>query len=123
MLEEIRRDEWLPYFDEFNERNRLRPTRLEIIGVDGAAPDSRLSCETDFWMENGLPLVGISLEPTGEGSPRIEVMLGGETVNPSAHMTHTVSGAQRVIRTLDESGRECELELEDEDGAVTILHF
>ena len=90
MLEEIKRKDWLPYFNGFNERNHLRLARLEVIGDGGPAPKPGSSVETDFWMEDGLPLLGISLEPTGEGAPRVEVMLGGETVKPPAHMTHTV---------------------------------
>lgn len=123
MLEEIQRKDWLPYFNEFNERNRLRPTRLEVIGEDAIATNELIPVGEDYWMEDGLPLLGISIDPVGEDAPRVEVMLGGETVTPSRHMTHTVSGAQRVVRTLDQHGRECELEIEDEEGAVTILHF
>jgi flavodoxin len=124
MLEEIQRKDWLPYFNEFNERNRLRPTRLEVIGNgDSSAANFKSIVETDYWMEDGLPLLGVSLEPNEDGAPRVEVMLGGEHIKPSAHMMHTVEGAQRIVRTLGKDGRECELEIEDKDGAVSSLHF
>lgn len=124
MLEEIKRSEWPPFFREFNQRNQMRPTRLEVVGGDAPTKaDSGLSVESDYWMEDGLPLAGVSLEPGSEGAARVEIMLGGEAARPSDHMTHTVTGAQRVIRTLSADGHECELEIEDEEGAVTILHF
>ena len=122
MLEEIKRSEWEPYISGFNGRNKMRPTRLEFIGQVGEK-NSPLAVETDFWMEDGLPLLGVSLEPDRQGMPRVQIMLGGESVRPPGHMTHIIMGAQRIIRTLDADGRECELEIEDEDGAVTILHF
>lgn len=124
MSEEIKRSEWGPFFKEFNGRNQARPTRLEVMdGKAGERADSRLSVETDYWVEDGLPLAGVSLEPEGEDAPRIEIMLGGEAARPTGHMTHTVTGARRVCRTLDEGGRDCGLEVEDKEGAVTILHF
>ncbi len=116
MRDDIQREQWDEYIKEFSERNSMRPTRLEVMGQPGAF-------ESDFWLEGGLPLAGISLEPEGEGAPQIEIMLGGEANHAARHMTHTVSGVQRVVRETGEDGREATLELEDKEGAITILHF
>lgn len=123
-MEEIKRNEWEAFFRAFNGRNETRPTRLEIIdGEASEKKDSGMSVESDYWVEDGLPLAGISLEPEGEVAPRVEIMLGGEASGHAEHMTHTVMGTQRVKRTLGEDGRDSGLEIEDEEGAVTILHF
>ena len=76
--------------------------------------------ETDFWLESDLPLLGVSLDADGPKAPRVEIMLGDKR---SDHLTRTVTGARRVRRTLDPDGRESQLEIEDQDGTVTILHF
>lgn len=123
MLEEIKRKDWLPFINEFSERNRLRVTRLEVIGNGYTGVSRQPSVEKDFWMEDGLPLVGIGLEPAPDDAPRVEIMLGSDSINPPVHMTHTVEGARRVARTLGVDGRESELEIEGADGAVTILHL
>ena len=39
MGEEIRRSEGTLYFNEFNGRNRMRETRLEVIGKADSAPE------------------------------------------------------------------------------------
>ena len=124
MLEEIKRNEWEVFFRAFNGRNETRPTRLEVLGgVGPERTDSRIPVETDYWLEDGLPLTGVSLEPEGKGAPRVEIMLGGEAAGHAEHLTRTVTGAQRVKRTIGEDGRESALEIEDGEGAVTILHF
>jgi hypothetical protein len=39
-----------------------------------------------------------------------------------AHMTHTVTGVKRLeLETTD--GRDAALEIQDEEGKVTIMHF
>lgn len=116
MRDDIKQEQWDEYIKEFNRRNRMRSTRLEVMGEAGAF-------ESDFWLEGGLPLTGISLEPEGEGAPRVEIMLGGEANHVARHLTHTVSGVQRVGREIGEDGREVTLELEDKEGAITLLHF
>src|SRR5581483_10683600 len=75
---ERRREELATYFREFSKRNHARPTRLEIFGELGAQSE-----------ESHLPLGGISVENTGKDAPRIEIMLGGNSLIDPRHLTHT----------------------------------
>ena len=99
----------------FGKRNNMRPTRLEVLGPAGEV-------ETDFWLEDGLLLAGIDLDPDGERGTCVEIMLQGPSVSSKNHMTHTVAGVKRlVLETTD--GHDGGLELEDGEGKVTIMHF
>ena len=113
--EDVERSEWPTYIREFDERNRSRPTRLEVIGKPWA--------EMDYWLENGLPLAGLSLEVGGEDGPHVALMLDGAAATGSGHMTHTISRVCRVTRSLTEDGRDTGLEIEDAEGLTTVLHF
>lgn len=114
MRKNIKPLSWQQDLSDFGERNKMRPTRLEVLG-----PDREV--ESDFWLEDGLLLTGIVLEMDGVFGPFVEVMLqapGGS----QGHMTHTVAGVKRVeLETVD--GRDETLEIEDKEGAVTIMRF
>ena len=116
MTQEIRSEEWGEFIREFGERNRRRPTRLEVIG------QTRDEAE-DYWLEDGLPLSGVALETAGEGAPRVAIRLGGEGAKDSRHMTHTVRGVRRLAS--DPGGEDSgeRLEIEDGGGAVTLLRL
>src|SRR6185503_16562941 len=99
----------------FGERNKMRQTRLEVIG-----PSREV--DSDFWLEDGLLLTGMALEMDGEHGPSLEIMLQVPSVPTRNHMTHTITGVKRVeLETVD--GRDEVLEIEDKEGAVTIMHF
>lgn len=114
MRKNIKPLSWQQDLTDFGQRNTMRPTRLEVLG-----PDREV--ESDFWLEDGLLLTGIVLEMDGVFGPFVEVMLqapGGS----QGHMTHTVAGVKRVeLETVD--GRDETLEIEDKEGAVTIMRF
>lgn len=115
MRQEVKRDDWEIFLRDFGERNRHRPTHLEVIGQKRG--------EADYRLEDGLPLSGVVLESEGEGSPRVEIMLDGETAKDSRHMTHIVRGVTRVARDLRADGF-CEmLEIEGEDNEVILLRL
>jgi len=109
---EIERGHWAGFFDEFSRRNWSRATRLETFGDLGAQEEERT-----------LPLNGISVEETGAGAPRIEIMLGGESPTDERHLTHTIARAARVTPKTDADGRDEALEIEDADGVKTLLRF
>ena len=105
---------WQSDLAAFGKRNNLRPTRLEVLG-QGA------EFESDFWLEDGLRLAGVNLDTDGERGTYVEIMLQAPSAATN-HMTHTVAGVQRVeLETTD--GRDKALEIEDEEGRVTIMHF
>ncbi len=106
---------WQSDLAAFGKRNNMRPTRLEVLGPAG-------ELETDFWLEDGLLLTGIDLDPDGERGTCLEIMLQAPSASSKNHLTHTVTGVQRlVLETTD--GHDGGLEIEDEEGSVTIMHF
>jgi hypothetical protein len=113
MQEIIERPNWADFIKEFNRRNDLRATRVEVVGTDLGAQEE----------ENLLPLTGLSLEEKGKDAPRIEISLGGETAKDERHLTHMVSRVRSIMSKMGADLREDALLIEDEDGTKTILHF
>jgi|SRR5687767_1340898 len=106
---------WQSDLAAFGKRNKMRPTRLEVRGPAGEV-------ETDFWLEDGLLLAGIDLDPDGERGTCVEIMFQAPSASSKNHLTHTVAGVQRlVLETTD--GLDGGLEIEDQEGSVTIMHF
>ena len=106
---------WQSDLAAFGKRNNMRPTRLEVLGPAG-------EIEADFWLEDGLLLTGLDLDTDGERGTCVEIMLQAPSASSKNHMTHTVAGLKRlVLETTD--GHDGGLELEDEEGSVTIMHF
>ena len=106
---------WQSDLAAFGKRNNMRPTRLEVLGPAGEV-------EADFWLENGLLLVGIVLDPDGERGTCVEIMLQEASASNKNHVTHTVAGVKRlVLETTD--GRDKALEMEDKEGRVTVMHL
>ncbi len=116
MRVDVERQAWQTFLAEFSERNKMRPTRLEVISKSGET-------ETDFWLEAGLPLIGTSLDTNGEDAPHIEIMLDGAGSHDVNHLTHAVARVRRVGYEAGDAGRDNALEVEDEDGNMTILRF
>ena len=112
MRDEIKREDWIEYFNEFSKRNQSRPTKLEVFGELGAQSE-----------EKHLPLAGVSVEDSGKGAPRIEIMLGGGAATDPRHLTHTITRVNRVMQKLGADGRDEAIEFEDASGAKTILRF
>lgn len=103
MNETKRQHDWTPMLRFYTEQNRGRPTRLGVF--DGG---------NDYWLENGLPFDGIDVDLHG-GSQIIEIVLGDFT-----HITKNVRGLKFV---LSRSGDEDGVDIEDDEGKVTVLRF
>ena len=114
MSEVIEREQWDNFIKEFNRRNALRATRLEVVGGGeiGAQEEEEL-----------LPLTGISLETKGADAPRIEISLGGETSKEERHLTHMIVRVRSIMAKIGVDLREEALLIEDEEGTKTILLF
>lgn len=56
---------WRMNLADFGERNKLRSTRLEVVGLDKEV-------DSDFWLEDGLLLSGVDLELEGDQGPTVE---------------------------------------------------
>jgi uncharacterized protein DUF5335 len=113
MQEVIEREQWGDFVKEFNSRNEMRATRVEVVGGEVGAQEE----------EQKLPLLGISLEEKGSDAPRIEITLGGETAKEERHLTHMISRVKQIMRKIGTDLREEALLIEDEEGTKTILHF
>jgi hypothetical protein len=85
----IERTAWARYLKEFTRRNESRPTWLQVFGEAGAQSE-----------EQGLPLLGISLEERGADAPRVQIMLGGHDAIESRHLTHMITGVEGLYRKL-----------------------
>jgi hypothetical protein len=115
MRKNLEPSSWQTNLAEFGEHNKMRPTRLEVIG-----PNREV--ESDFWLEDGLLFTGIDLDMDGDRGASVEIMLQVPTAPNRDHMTHTVTGVKRVeLDTID--NRDESLEIESEEGAVTIMRF
>ncbi|NIS07316.1 MAG: hypothetical protein GWO07_00805 [Candidatus Dadabacteria bacterium] len=104
-------DEWADFFSKFNKINSSRATHLREFDEMGAQT-----------LEHGLPLGGLDLQLKGEGSPIVEIILGGQKPGQK-HLTHSVSNATQVAVKFDDSGREEILEIENEQGTKVLLSF
>ena len=106
---------WQSDLAAFSKRNNMRPTRLEVLGPAGEV-------ESDFWLEDGLLLAGIDLDPDGERGTYVEIMLQAPSTSSKNHITHTVAGVKRLELEMTD-GRDKALEIEDGEGRFTIMHF
>lgn len=113
--EKIDIEKWSELLNRFGEINCNRPTRLEVISQVG-------DLSRDYWMEDGLPLIGIDVDLKGCDSPSIQIMLASKDTNLS-HLTHIVSKAKNVVIELNYEGQFDCLHIEDKEGAKTILRF
>jgi hypothetical protein len=94
---------WSTFLKFFNEQNEGRPTRVGVF-EDG----------NDFWLESGLPMAGIDIDPAG-GSPTISILLGT--------FTHTVRNVRSMKVLYTQSGEEDGIDFVDAEGKITVLRF
>ncbi len=111
MKDNFDRSVWISYFTEFTKRNQSRPTVLEVFGDNGALTEER-----------GLPFVGISLEQEN-GSPSIEIMLGGHDATEPRHLTHVIANVRDVMPKRGPDGRDEALAIVNGQGEMSLLRF
>ena len=112
MKDNIEREAWARYLSKFSKRNNSRPTWLQVFGEAGAQSE-----------EQGLPLVGISLEEKGADAPRVQIMLGGHDAIEHRHLTHMISNVERVTQRVGTDGRDDAIEFIDKQGEASLLIF
>jgi hypothetical protein len=108
----IEREAWARYLKQFNKRNKSRPTWLQVFGEAGAQSE-----------EQGLPLLGISLEEKGADAPRVQIMLGGHDAIEPRHLTHMIANVDFVIPQIGADGRDEAIEFVDKQGEASLLIF
>lgn len=108
----MHRDEWVAYLDGFSTKNKGRLARVELFDKRGAQDEA-----------NHLPLDRISIEMQGADAPRVEILLTDSAGSDVRHFTYAVDHVQRVTPSAGASGQENEIEIEDSQGALTILRI
>lgn len=115
MKEKLNLEQWVEAISRFSEINRNRLTRIEVMGRIG-------DLERDYWLENGLPLMGIGVDMKGQNGPLIQIMLEAKNAD-GGHLTRVISNARTVTVELGYEGQFDSLQIEDMEGAKTILRF
>jgi hypothetical protein len=105
---EIPQEEWIRFFDDFSKQHENWIVNWEVLGHDIG----------DQEKTNRLPLVGISADKGSK--PRIDIIVGGR---PGAHMTQIIEMPKHVrFKEPEQPGHEA-IEVETEDGRVTLVTF
>jgi len=109
LTREIPRDRWITFLDTFSKEHQGWIVTVEVLGSTIGAQE-----------ESGrLPLIGISADLKGRENG-IDIMLGGR---PDAHLTRIINRPRRLwFKQPEEEAHEA-LEVESEDGTVTVVHF
>jgi hypothetical protein len=107
--QEIPREQWVQFFDDFSKRHQNWIVNWEVLGSDLGDQEKTAR----------LPLVGISADPKGS-RPRIDIIVGGR---PDAHVTQIIDAPQRVwFKEPDSPGHEA-IGIETADGRMTLITF
>jgi hypothetical protein len=98
---------WESFLKFYSEQNKGRTTRLGVFEREG-------DVVTDYWIEDGLVLVGVDVDPDGE-LPAVEVMLEG--------YSHSITGVRSLNVHYAYQAEDDGLDIADEHGKTTILRF
>ena len=112
MKNSIERNAWTGYLTEFNKRNTSRPTWLQVFGESGAQSE-----------EQGLPLMGISIEMKGTDAPRVQIMLGEHSATEPRHLTHSIANVEYMTPQVGTDGRDKAIEFVNKQGEASLLIF
>lgn len=98
---------WESFLKFYSEQNKGRKTRLGVFAREGGVV-------TDYWIEDGLELVGVDIDPDGE-LPTIEILLDG--------YSHSIVNVHRLNVHFSNSSDEDGLDIAVGNGETTILRF
>jgi len=104
---EIPKNEWPKFFDNFSSKHQGWSVTLEIFGTELGAQVQ----------ERELALVGIVDEIYGN---RIVIMFGER---PDDHMTHSIERATEVSLEQTDGGADVALAIKSADGVMALLRF
>lgn len=108
-MREVHEAEWSALANQFSRLHTGQPAVVEtrVLGVVKGV-------NAQF-----LPLMGVTAEADQQGATRIEIVLGD---SPTAHFAHAVSPVTHVRVAEWNDSVSSTLEIESEDGRVTLLH-
>jgi hypothetical protein len=98
---------WDNFLKFYSEQYKGRKTRLGVFEQNDGVTN-------DYWVEDGLPMLGIDLDTSGE-RPAVEVLLDG--------YSHSVADARRLNVHFSLDGDEDGLDIIHQNGTSTILRF
>lgn len=98
---------WMNFLKYYSEANRNRQTRIGLF-------EKLSDVTTDYWLENGLPLLGIDLD-TENGTMVVEIML--------ERYTHVVRGFRTIRPIYSIDGTEDGIDFIGPGETATILRF
>lgn len=101
------KSDWTRFLDDYTRQYAGRRTRLGLFELNGGVVN-------DYWLEDGLPLGGITAEFDKQGAT-ILVSVG--------NVTHKIDDAIKLTAHLTPSGCEDGLDILDRCDRTTILRF
>jgi hypothetical protein len=102
-----KRTEWSRFTELFNTTYTGRETRLAVF-------ERQNEVTNDYWIENGLPLVGVDVE-THCGARNVRIRVG--------ELSHSVPNAIKISFTFATADGEDGLDIVDADGRTTVLRL
>ncbi len=109
MTTEIPKEDWTMFFDGLSKRRFEWESKIEIMNKNLG----------DQVLVNGLPLFGITAEPTGNGHS-VEIMVG---IEKEQHQTHTITNPARIAYLSQIGESPGVVEIEEENGTKTLIHL
>ena len=106
--QEILKEKWLSFFDQFTQSNRGRAIALEVANEE-------IGDET---LVKQSPLASITYDPMTKGND-VVIAIGHDMVTYS----HTVIAPKAIWVATDSSNQAIALEIVDHSGTQTILQF
>ena len=98
---------WESFLRFYSDQNKGRKTRLGVFDRSGETV-------TDYWIEDGLPLDGIDIDPNRH-LPTIEILLDG--------YSHSINGVRSLNAHYSHLLEDDGLDIVDADGKTTVLRF
>ena len=97
---------WSSFLRKYTAENEGRPTSLGVI-------ETRNNVANDYWVEDGLPLVGLDVYPD-KGATRVDIIFN--------NFTHSVIDAAMLVHVTDDS-TDFGIDVSDAHGMTAILRF
>jgi len=110
MEEQIAKDQWAVFLNDFDRTHHGNEARIEILGRDFGDQ------EEAAW----LPLSGISYDPHGD---HIIVSVGGISSRYPAHLTHMIAHPVQVAVTEPTKSTQRSILIVASDETKTLVHF
>lgn len=115
-MKPIQKHNWNAYLKLFSDQNVNRRTRLAVF-------EGTPEFQTDHWLEDRLPLVGLDMDVRGDQPPQVQIMLERTIDGRREHMTHMIRGARSIKFTISATGESDAVEISNGRGETTVLRF